>query len=172
MTVEQGPFAGAGTLNKRRDVTSVAQVAVEWSMATAGKRTVRRLVHSLTRDEMDAILAVCDRTTWHGRRDHALLMTLYNSGARVSEITALRRNHIRFGSATLVQFLGKECHAYCTSFRRRGETTGTHAGRQACDRALSAADVLPVVRRGIGVGPCTDAHGAGRVVPMSEPWAA
>jgi len=76
-------------------------------LAIPVKRTVRRLVHSLTRDEMDAILAVCDRSTWHGRRDHALLMTLYNSGARVSEITALRRSHVRFGSATVVQFLGK-----------------------------------------------------------------
>jgi len=76
-------------------------------LAIPVKRTVRRLVHALTRDEMDAILAVCDRTTWHGRRDHALLMTLYNSGARVSEITALRRNHVRFGSATVVQFVGK-----------------------------------------------------------------
>jgi len=76
-------------------------------LAIPVKRTVRRLVHSLTREEMDAILAVCDRSTWHGRRDHALLLTLYNSGARVSEITALRRSHVRFGSATVVQFLGK-----------------------------------------------------------------
>ena len=30
-------------------------------------------------------------------RNHALLLTLYNTGARVSELIALRRSHVRFG---------------------------------------------------------------------------
>ena len=55
---------------------------------------------------MDAILT-CDRSTHGGRRDHILLLTLYNTGARVSEIVALRRSHVRFGAATVVQLLGK-----------------------------------------------------------------
>ncbi|MFZ1429152.1 MAG: tyrosine-type recombinase/integrase [Geminicoccaceae bacterium] len=48
-----------------------------------------------SRDEVKALLAAPDRTTCSGRRDHALLLTLYNSGARVSENLALRREQVR-----------------------------------------------------------------------------
>jgi site-specific recombinase XerD len=33
------------------------------------------------------MLAAPEQTGWFGRRDHALLLTMYNSGARASEIT-------------------------------------------------------------------------------------
>jgi integrase/recombinase XerD len=56
------------------------------------KLTDRRLVHYLTRPEMDAVLAAPDRTRPTGQRDYALLLTMYNSGARlrdrVSQATA------------------------------------------------------------------------------------
>ncbi len=68
-------------------------------MAIPTKRGDKRLVSYLTRDEVKALLAAPDRTAWSGRRDHALLLTLYNSGARVSEITALRREQVRFDPA-------------------------------------------------------------------------
>jgi site-specific recombinase XerD len=76
-------------------------------LAIPVKRTVRRLVPSLTRDEIDALLAAPDQAHWQGRRDHALLLTLYNTGARVSEMTALRRDQVQFGSSTFVHLLGK-----------------------------------------------------------------
>ena len=76
-------------------------------LAIPCKRAPRRQVHYLTRPEMDAILTACDRSTHGGRRDHILLLTLYNTGARVSELVALRRSHVRFGAATVVQLLGK-----------------------------------------------------------------
>jgi site-specific recombinase XerD len=141
-------------------------------LAIPTKRFTRRQIAFLTRPEIDALLAAPDQRTWFGRRDHGLLLVAVQTGLRLSELTALTRTDVTVGAGAHVRVIGKECHAYCTSFHRRGETTGTHAGRQACDLAFSAADVLPVVRRGIGVGPCTDAHGAGRVAPMSEPWAA
>jgi len=68
-------------------------------MAIPIKRGDKRLVHYLSRDEVKALLAAPDRTVWSGRRDHALLLTLYNTGARVSEITALRREQVRLNSA-------------------------------------------------------------------------
>jgi integrase/recombinase XerD len=52
------------------------------------KREDKRLIGYVTRAEMQALLAAPDRSKWSGRRDHALLLTLYNSGARVSAITA------------------------------------------------------------------------------------
>jgi len=71
------------------------------------KRTNTRLREYLTREEMDAVLASIDRTQWRGRRDYALLLTMYNSGARVSEISALRQGQITFAGKSYVQLHGK-----------------------------------------------------------------
>ena len=76
-------------------------------LAIPRKRAPRRQVHYLTRPEMDAILASCDRSTRGGRRDRVLLLTLYNTGARASEIVALQRSHVRFGATTIVEIFGK-----------------------------------------------------------------
>jgi integrase/recombinase XerD len=71
------------------------------------KRTNAKVREYLTREEMEAILACIDRTHWCGRRDYALLLTMYNSGARVSEISGLRQSHVSFGSKSYVQLHGK-----------------------------------------------------------------
>jgi len=42
-----------------------------------------------------------------GRRDYALLLTMYNLGARVSETCGLRQSHVSFGSKSYVQLHGK-----------------------------------------------------------------
>jgi len=61
----------------------------------------------LTQPEMEAILTVPDLSLWSGQRDHALLLTMYNSGARVSEITSLKREQVVFGATTFLQLYGK-----------------------------------------------------------------
>ena len=71
------------------------------------KREDKKLIGYLTRTEMQAVLAAPDQSKWSGRRDHTLLLTLYNSGARVSEITALTCQHVCFGASTFVQLTGK-----------------------------------------------------------------
>jgi integrase/recombinase XerD len=76
-------------------------------LAIPVKRSDKRLVGYLTRPEMDALLAAHDLQQWAGRRDHALLLTLYNTGARVSEMTTLQRPQVTFGLKSFVQFTGK-----------------------------------------------------------------
>ena len=76
-------------------------------LAIPVKRADRRLIGYLTRPEIEAILAAPNTGTWGGRRDYALLSTLYNTGARISETLALRQDHISFGTASLVHFKGK-----------------------------------------------------------------
>jgi integrase/recombinase XerD len=88
-----------------RDPASMA--IVNRVLAIPTKRTDRRLVTYLTRVEMDTVLAAPDQATWLGRRDHALLVTLYNSGARASEIIGLRCGQVSFGANTYVQLHGK-----------------------------------------------------------------
>jgi len=56
-------------------------------MAIPVKRQEKRLISALTREEIEAILSTPDQSTWTGRRDYALLLTMYNTGARVSEMT-------------------------------------------------------------------------------------
>ena len=54
------------------------------------KRFTRNELSYLDKPEMDAILAAPDRRTKQGMRDHALLLFLYNSGARVTEAASLQ----------------------------------------------------------------------------------
>lgn len=58
-------------------------------LAIPQRRYDRAIVSYLTGPETDALLAAPDRTTWHGRRDHALLLTVVQTGLRVSELTGL-----------------------------------------------------------------------------------
>ncbi|EJW12709.1 putative integrase [Rhodovulum sp. PH10] len=52
----------------------------------------------LTRAEMESMLAAPDRKTRRGRSEYALLLFLYNTGARVSEATQLRVRDLQIGS--------------------------------------------------------------------------
>lgn len=88
-----------------RDPTSVNQAARVLAIPT--KRTDRQLVRPLSREEMDAILDAPDLTKRSGRRDHAMLLTLYNSGARVSEIVSLTQGQFRFGTSNFIELNGK-----------------------------------------------------------------
>lgn len=76
-------------------------------LAIPVKRTDQKLIGYLTRPEIQALVAAPDRTTWVGRRNHALLVTLYNSGARVSELITLKQGQVRLAEHTCVQLVGK-----------------------------------------------------------------
>ena len=61
------------------------------------KRAALKPVAWLTRAETEALVAVPDRKTARGRTEHAILLFLVNTGARVSEATGLRVGDIAFG---------------------------------------------------------------------------
>ncbi len=88
-----------------RDPDSVA--VAQRVLAIPVKRQDKKLVGYLTRPEIDALLAAPDRSQWAGRRDHALLLTMYNSGARVSEMISLTRDRVCFGTSTFLHLKGK-----------------------------------------------------------------
>lgn len=69
------------------------------------KRADKNLLSYLEKDEMDAILSAASLATAQGRRDHAVLLFLYNSGARASEAVAVRIGDIErqtSGSGTVL----------------------------------------------------------------------
>ena len=83
-------------------------------LAIPSKRHDKRQVHFLTRPEIEAILAAPDRTTWLGRRDHALLLLAAQTGLRLSELTSLDRDAIHLGAGAHVRCIGKGRKERCT----------------------------------------------------------
>ena len=71
------------------------------------KRSRARLVEYLEAEELRAILAAPDRRTRDGRRDHTLLLTLFNTGARVQEILGLRPRDLQLVRPHQVLLRGK-----------------------------------------------------------------
>jgi integrase/recombinase XerD len=76
-------------------------------LAIPPKRGEKRTVTFLTPDEVQALLDAPDRTTWAGRRDHALLLTAVQTGLRVSEVLGLARADTQLGTGAHVRTIGK-----------------------------------------------------------------
>ena len=73
---------------------------LEWSSnirAIALKRATPQPIGWLSKTEMKALLEVPDRRTPRGRIEHALVLFLYNTGARVSEATDLVAGDLEIG---------------------------------------------------------------------------
>lgn len=76
-------------------------------LAIPQKRFNRPLLGYLTRPEIEAVVNATDSASWSGRRDHALLVVMYNTGIRVSEAIGLRRGDVGLESAPYVRIRGK-----------------------------------------------------------------
>jgi site-specific recombinase XerD len=76
-------------------------------LAISPKRFDRPALDFLSREEVDALLEAPDRATWSGQRDAVLLAVLYNSGARVSELTGLRVADLLLDRASALHLHGK-----------------------------------------------------------------
>lgn len=80
---------------------------IQQVLAIPMKRFDRPLVGFLSREEIEAVLQAPDSHTWSGQRDRVLLATLYNTGARVSEIIAVRRVDLECERAQALHLHGK-----------------------------------------------------------------
>jgi site-specific recombinase XerD len=76
-------------------------------LAMPAKRFDRRLIDFMTRLEADALLSAPDKSTWKGRRDHALLLLTLQTGLRLSEVTGLNGRNVTFDTGAHVEVLGK-----------------------------------------------------------------
>jgi hypothetical protein len=66
-----------------------ALASISHTLAIPIKRFDRVPVSYLSREDVTAILTAPDRNSWSGDRDAVMLATMYNTGARVSEIIRL-----------------------------------------------------------------------------------
>ncbi len=69
------------------------------------KRHVQRLIGFVSHQEVEAILAATT-DSWTGQRDHLLFLLLYNTGARISEVLALRVMDVNVDGRQ-IELLGK-----------------------------------------------------------------
>ena len=81
--------------------------SVQQVLAIPTKRYDRAEVAYLVPDELDALLAAPDLTTWTGRRDHAMLVLMAQTGLRVSELTQLVGDSAQLGRGAHVRCHGK-----------------------------------------------------------------
>lgn len=72
------------------------------------KRARSRVVEYLEAEHVRAILAEPDRRTPMGARDYALLLLMFNTGARVAEVLALRTEDLRAPRQVRVRGKGKK----------------------------------------------------------------
>jgi integrase/recombinase XerD len=120
------------------------------------KKAPRALVCYLEKEEMDALLAAPDRGTAQGRRDHAVLLFLYNTGARADEVAHVRIADLDLGQApsrdrSAVQLRGKgnkmrRCPLWARTVE---ELLPLVQGRSPTDHAFRNRRGQPLTRYGI-----------------------
>ena len=76
-------------------------------MAIPFKRHQHNGVCYLDLDEIKALLAAPDRSTWRGRRDHALLLMAIQTGVRVTELVTLRVRDVSLSTGAHARVSGK-----------------------------------------------------------------
>lgn len=115
-------------------------------LAMPNKRHERRPIEFLNREEIDALLAAPNLSTWLGRRDRTLLLVAVQTGLRVSELIGLNCQDIVLGTGANVRCFGKGRKQRCTPLRP--ETANALAAWLRERRSLPDNPVFPSIRGG------------------------
>ena len=137
------------------------------------KRGVHKTIDYLEESEMQALLDAVDIDSRTGVRDRALLMVLYNTGARVSEIVGLTREDLRLdGASAQVKLLGKgRKQRSCPLWPETAEALGAYLRQRnptqpATEQVFLNANDTPITRFGIRY--VTRKYGARALPPSSN----
>ncbi len=91
------------------------------------KRTEHKMVEYLEEKEMQALLDTVNINSRTGVRDKALLLLLYNTGARVSEIVELKTDNMRLLGTAQVTLMGKgKKHRTCLLWPETAQALQTY----------------------------------------------
>lgn len=138
---------------------------VEWCgeiCSVPFKKAPRSLVTYLEKPEMDALLAAPDLTTPQGRRDHSLLLFLYNTGARADEAAQVRISDLTLPQApdrdlasVLIRGKGnkaRRCPLWPRMVRElvtlvQGRDPSEHAFRNRCGQPITRFGIHTLVQR-------------------------
>ena len=119
------------------------------------KRTEYRIVEYLEEKELKAVLDSIDINSRTGIRDRALLMLLYNTGARASEIVNLKLDDLRLADTAQISLLGKgrkprSCPLWPeTVFALEAYLNHRNPKEPACEQVFLNANGDPITRFGI-----------------------
>lgn len=128
-------------------------------LSLPNKRAHLGAAQYLEPQDMKSLLAQPDRSTAAGRRDYALMLLLYNTGARVSEALGVRVEHLSLVSPRHVRLFGKRSkERLCPLWRETADALaqlsavrdGRLADRVFCNRAgegLTRDGVAYVLRK-------------------------
>lgn len=86
-------------------------------LAMPSKRHERRPIEFLNREEIDALIAATDSSTWIGRRDRTMIAVAVQTGLRVSELIGLTCADVALGTGANVHCQGKGRKHRCTPLR-------------------------------------------------------
>ena len=130
------------------------------------KRTTQAAIRYLDKVEMDALLAAPDRRSSQGQRDHALLLFLYNSGARASEAANLTIRDIDWHARTVCVTGKGRKQRVCPLWPQTIEQLrGLAAARAPGDAGFLNRRGQPITRFGIHAMVERNASSAGSRVP-------
>jgi integrase/recombinase XerD len=98
------------------------------------KRARQRIIEYLERAEIDAVLSRIDRSTPAGRRDYALLATLFNTGARVQELIDVRARDLQLTQPYQLRLFGKgRKERFCPLWPQTAQVLRTFCGERQID---------------------------------------
>jgi integrase/recombinase XerD len=97
-------------LRHPEDMATIARV-----IEIPAKRHKRTTISYLDENEIKALLRAPDRSTWLGRRDHALLLTAIQTGLRVSELASLRIGDVNLGTGAHCRVIAKGRKERCAT---------------------------------------------------------
>jgi integrase/recombinase XerD len=119
------------------------------------KRTDQRVIEYLERSEIEAVLARVDRSRMDGRRDYALLATMFNTGARVQEVIDLQARDLQLTRPYQLRLFGKgRKERYCPLWPQTAQVLRTFCEEQRIDLRSEARIFLnhrraPLTRFGV-----------------------
>jgi site-specific recombinase XerD len=119
------------------------------------KRVAPPQTHFLEKDEVEMLLRGLPRDGRHALRDRALVLFLYNTGARVSEVADLRVGHLELGAHPVVRLHGKgdkwrTCPLWQQTAGLLGDLLESAFGFPASpDKAVFSANGRPLTRSGL-----------------------
>lgn len=171
--LEEKRRCGIATRNQRlaaihslaRFVGQHAVELVEWCgqvRAVPFKKAPRALITYLEKPEMDALLAAPTTATNQGRRDYAILLFLYNSGARADEVARVRVSELslpavpeRDLASVLIRGKGnktRQCPLWAQTVRElyalvQGRSSNEHVFLNRCGRPITRFGIHTLVER-------------------------
>ena len=132
----------------RSDVTRAGQYGR--ILAIPAKRAPRRVMSYLEPEEARQVIAAVDPKSSQGERDRALLLFLYNTGARVSEALAVRPQDLRLDRPRQVRLWGKgRKERICPLWPETAHALQPLLGRAAEELLFKNAQGGPLTRDGV-----------------------